>query len=155
MSDTREKITNFFNSLTTKEKLILLFILVVILVVFYILVINNNYRGTDINYKDLKSENIIEYSSVVYDRDEILVIDEVVDEILKINDGTWVLNNEPITIKDIYSQVVTPNYKKKMSYNKFKNALNSVYQKVLGENGKYDSGKNYIDTVFATPHVVI
>ena len=87
MSDTREKITNFFNSLTTKEKLILLFILVVILVVFYILVINNNYRGTDINYKDLKSENIIEYSSVVYDRDEILVIDEVVDEILKIKEN--------------------------------------------------------------------
>ena len=53
-----------------------------------------------------------------------------------------------VTLNDLYSEIVTQNYKKKISKNNFKKTMNNIYLKLFGDNGDYNSNYNYIEKVY-------
>lgn len=144
----KEKIFNYFDSLTSKGRLLLMIGILIFLICFYMIFISNNYRSSDVNYNEFNSTTIIERASVIYNRDQIYSLDVVIDEILKINEGTWYVNNKKVTLNDLYSEIVTQNYKKKISKNNFKKTMNNIYLKLFGDNGDYNSNYNYIEKVY-------
>ena len=83
----KEKIFNYFDSLTSKGRLLLMIGILIFLICFYMIFISNNYRSSDVNYNEFNLTTIIERASVIYNRDQIYSLDVVIDEILKINEG--------------------------------------------------------------------
>ncbi len=148
MSKYINNIREHFNSLTSTQRLWAVIIIVAILMCFYFIFINNNYRGADINYKTITTQSIIEKSVIVYDRNELLTLNDIVINILKINNNSWYVKNDFVKIKDLYSSAVTTTYKRKLSKSKFTNNLKILYNNVLGESNSVDSNKNYIDKVY-------
>lgn len=148
MSKYINKIKEYINSLTSTQRLWTMIIIVAILMCFYFIFINNNYRGADINYKATTAESIIEKSTLVYDRDELLMLDGIIDNILKIKNNTWYVKNNFVKIKDLYSSAVTTTYKRKLSKGKFSSNLELLYSNVLGDSGVYDNNKNYMEKVY-------
>ena len=140
----------FYNSLTSRGKLILAFAVLVVLMLFSSLVINNSYRSDEINYNNLTATQIIEKSNVIYARNEIVSLDEVLEKILKIHTGELVIKNDKISIRDLYNNTLLDNYKKELSYGKFKKKLNHFYDKVfLNKNAEVlDTNNNYIEKVY-------
>lgn len=143
-----KNITSFYNSLTSTQKLLFVGIIVLVLMLFYFVFISGSYRGLDINYKKVDENTLIEKSVIVYDRDECQVVDDIIDKILKIKDQTWYVENKFVNAKDLYTHAVTPTYKKKISKGKFTNCLNTLLNNVLGEDGKYDQNKSYMDLTY-------
>ena len=148
MSELKGKLFEYFSSLSTAKKLIWVIGILILLVIFYLFFIKNNYRGSDINYNDINAQKIIEYSSEVYDRDELLSVNLVIENILKIYENKWVLNNKPITLKNLYDNATTENYKKSISRSKFEKKIEEIYSKIFDVNEKYNSSKNYIEKVY-------
>lgn len=146
MNKIKKMITDLYNSLNSKEKLILVIILIIIMSFIYFTFIKNSYKKNDIDYRKISIESMKDSAEVVYDRNLIMGIDECINNILKVNDGAFKLNNKTVTIKNIYDEVVSDNYKKSVSYNKFKKKIENVYKNVLGNEG-YIDGKKYIKNV--------
>lgn len=145
-----DAIMQFYNSLTSRGKLILAFAVLVILMLFSSLVINNSYRTEEINYNKLTAVQIIEKSDVIYSRNEIASLDEITEKILKIHTKELVIKNDKVSIRDLYNNTVLDNYKKELSYRKFKKKLNHFYDKVFtNRNSEYlDKNINFIEKVY-------
>ena len=148
MAELKQKLARYFKNLNTKQKLLWVSALLIILVCFYLIFIKNNYRESEINYNDVNAQKIIEYSSEVYNREELLSINDIVSNILKIYDETWILDNKAVTLKTLYSEATTKNYQKGTSKRKFVEKMNNIYSKVFSEEDKFNSNKNYIDKVY-------
>lgn len=148
MSKVIKKIVDFYNSLTSSQKLFVIIGFAVLLMLFYLIFISNNYRSSDINYKNLTIDTILEQSSIVYDRDDCLIMDGIINNILKINNSAWYVDNKPVTLKKLYNSAVIQTYKKKMSRGKFIDTMSGIYTNVLGDEGLYDSSSTYIDTLY-------
>lgn len=148
MSNIIKKIRDYFNSLTSQQKLFVIIGLVVLLMLFYFLFINGNIRSEDINYKKLSIDTILEQSSIVYDRDDCLIVDGIVNNILRINNKAWYVGNKPVTLKKLYSNAIIPTYKRTISKSKFTDKMSNIYTNVLGQEGNMDNSKTYIDTLY-------
>lgn len=145
-----DTIMQYYNSLTSRGKLILAFAILIILMIFSALVINNSYRTEEINYNNLTATQIIENSSVVYARNEIATLDEIVKKILKVHTGEITIKNKRTSIRDLYNETVLDNYKKELSYGKFKKKINHFYEKVLFNKNITSINKelNFIEKVY-------
>jgi len=146
MNKIKKSIMDLYNSLSSKQKLVVLIVFVSIMALIYFNFIKNDYKGDDIDYRKISIESLIESSEVVYDRDLIMSIDKCVNNILKVNNESLIMNNRKVKVRNLYDELVSNNYKKSLSYSKFKNKMNQFYQNVLNDEG-YIDGKNYIDTV--------
>ncbi len=147
MEKLQNKLIKFFESLSTKNRLLFIIGILIVLVLFYMIFINGNYRGSDINYRKANIETIINTSSYIYDRDQIMALDEVIDKILKIKNETWAIDTKFVTLNNLYSQTLTDNYKNFLSKSKFKKKMNEIYSNVLDSNG-YNKDKNYTKQVY-------
>lgn len=146
MSNLYKKISNYYNSLSSKGKLILITLLVLILAIIYYLLARGSFREGEINYKDFNIQTAIDNSDVVYERGKISKADETVQDILDVNTKQYIVNGKVVTVKQLYKYVVSNNYKKVISYHKFKKLLNNFYKKMYSSDGTYS--KNYIDKVY-------
>lgn len=150
MNNLQKKIIVFFESLSNRNRLILLIALLTLLVFFYVVFIDGNYRGNDINYRKNDLNSIVSNSTVIYDRDKILALDEIVDNILKIKSESWTIDTSFISLDKLYSKTLTDNYKSNLSKGKFKKKMNAIYSNVLGEEN-YNEKNNYIKLVYYSP----
>lgn len=145
-----DTIMQYYNSLTSRGKLILAFTILVVLMLFSSLVINNSYRADEIDYNNLTATQIIEKSDIVYVRSEIATLDEIIGKVLKVHTGELILKNDIASIRDLYNNAVLDNYKKELSYGKFKNKINHFYQKTLFNRNvtNINNDINYIKKVY-------
>ena len=149
MNKIKEKIARFYNSLTIKQKLIYATVLVVIATIIYLIFVNNSYRNTDINYNKIDTAKIIESSNVLYDRATIASLDDILKNLLRIKFKNYYIENEEVTLKKVYSNLVTTNYKKKMSYGKFKKTMENLYTNIIANDDiNLMLSKEYIKKVY-------
>lgn len=145
----RKNIKNFlydyYNSLTSKQKLIYCICIFLFVISIYYMFINKSYRENEINYKKLDSLSIINSSEICYDRDIIKCLDDILDDIIKVYDKNLFINNKKVSLRKFYNEVVSDNYKKAISYRKFKNKVNNLYDNY---NMFYKNYGCYIDLVY-------
>lgn len=146
MEKLKKSIIKFYNSLTSKGKLTLWSVLVIILALLYALVIRNGYKDNEINYNKVNIETLLSDSEVTYNRDIIMSLEGILNSIMKVSDGTLRINDNNISYRDLYNSVVSENYKKKISYSKFKKSMDKVLTDAY-DGGSYDSNKTYITEV--------
>lgn len=147
MEKLRKNIIGWYSSLTSQQKLKISIIGLVILISFYLIFIRNSYRQDEINYKNISNDSIIQSSYMVYDRNIILTLDEIIEKILKVETNEYRIKDKQISINTLYKDAVSYNYKKNITKKQFKNKMNLVYEKVLN-NENYNAYKNYIQEVY-------
>ncbi|MGN1012994.1 MAG: hypothetical protein ACI4ON_04090 [Clostridia bacterium] len=125
-------------------------IIIIFVSIIYFLIINNSYRQGEINYKNLNSKLIIENSNVIYDRAILMTIDDICNDLLKVNFNSLVLDGKQVKLKDIYKYDVTSNYKKEISSRKFIKKMSEIYNNVFNENEDISSleYKQIIEAVY-------
>lgn len=149
MNKIKKYLMDYYNSLDKKQKMILVIILVLILSIVYFAFIKNNYREGEIDYNNVDIQDILESSEIIYERGKIKTLDEILNNILKIYYNSYYIDTEEVSIKDLYNNSVYTSYTNKISYSKFKNKLNSIYQNVLeGEQVSSLDNNTYIKNVF-------
>ena len=150
MNKIKNFILNWYYSLNSREKLILAVVMLFLLILFYFVFIRNSYRENEINYNELNSQEIIDNSNVVYNRERILSLDEIIVKIFKINQSRLNINDKIVSIKELYNNSVTNNYKKEISYKKFKQKIELIQQDVYGDlnNIEVDYFNTIIDKVY-------
>lgn len=118
---------DYYNSLTSNQKLIYCICIFLFVISIYYIFINNSYRENEINYKKVDLTTIINSSDICYDRNIIKSLDDILNDIIKVHDRSLIVNNKNISLKKFYNESVSDNYKKAISYKKFKEKINNLY----------------------------
>ena len=143
----KKKIFNYYNSLNSKQKLIwVVGILVFFMIIYYTFISSNTRVNDNINYDNFNLQDLSESYDIVYDRAIIYSLDEIISKILNIKNDMYYVNEEKVTIKDIYNELLTVNYKKNISYRDFEDNFNNFLQKI--NYNEYDNSQTKIDTVY-------
>lgn len=142
-----KRVVEFYNSLTTKNRLILLFIIVLIAGLIYSGIINNSSRNGETNYGKLTKEEILSQSYEVKDRAIIMEIDFILNKIADIKYGRYYYKNNIIELNDLYSACADNTLKKSVSKRKFNSKISSFYENVLSEQSSNEIN-NFINKVY-------
>ena len=102
----KKKIFNYYNSLNSKQKLIwVVGILVFFMIIYYTFISSNTRVNDNINYDNFNLQDLSESYDIVYDRAIIYSLDEIISKILNIKNDMYYVNEEKVTIKDIYNEL--------------------------------------------------
>ena len=130
MKNIKQRILDFYNSLSKKNKMVIVAFIVLFLAIIYYLFVKNNYRAEEINYKKMDINNVISKSTIIYNRTTLLELQDILEKIFDVQCGRMTVNNKVITLKQLYDNAIPYNYSKALSYNKFKKKINDISTKI-------------------------
>ncbi|MBO5476524.1 MAG: hypothetical protein J6A15_02070 [Clostridia bacterium] len=146
------KIINFFEEMSIRDKIITLVVILILLIIVttqyekYKENVNNIYTSK-LDYKSLTSESLLEnYSENYSNRDVYYTINQIIEN----------MNNEYDKKKNnykMYYETVDYNYSKKISKKTFSNKLYSLFEKVNNSDGEYGI-RMYCENIISNTFVV-
>lgn len=134
----RERVSNKFNSLTTKQKMLFaLLCLVVLMIGTYIL----SSPKDGINYKTANKDTFISNSTVSYNRDVYAILDDIIKKYIDSYQTIEKLDTTNLieyvylgyTTREYYS-ALTPGYKKYLGKGKYMELAKSMLNKFVTRN---------------------
>ena len=149
MNNIIQNLTKKINTLNSQKKLVLFIILILFCTFIYFGIVKNSYRENEINYKKIDFSSVISTSDIVYDRATIKSLDEVLENILMVNYDAYYIDNKKVTLRKVYDNLIYNTYQKEVSYGKFKNKINDLYNNILGNSTiEVIQNKNFINKVY-------
>lgn len=133
--------------MSAKKRLIIAIIFFI--VIFILNLIFNNSNNSDVNFRKLTSEQIIEDSFISTDRNIYWNMDNIIYTFCFTRAHSTNLGDERLSTEDFCNDAMLKEYKKTMSDKKMVEISNKIIDDVtLQENGEYSIPNQLIETVY-------
>lgn len=154
MGELKNKIISKYNSLNSREKLIWAIGILLMFVIIYHIFLTSVPRANEIDYRNLTTQMIIEDSKIEYDRGKISSLNGIVENMLKLEYSELMIDGKTVSKREFYNATVTNNYKKNISFGRFKKVLSHINEKVYYgyENRNMVNTKDVINCVYYSPN---